>query len=101
MDTTDNEIPAPGQPVPNATHARLCTSCGAPIYWLANDNTGKPAPIETRMSARGNVAINLTLRTYHIVRKDERAQFKGWLHLNHFVECPQASIWHKAGRSPS
>lgn len=75
-----------------------CTSCGEPIRWLAHERTGKAAPIEVKMSDRGNIAVNLTVRTYRIVPKDERLHQLDWLHLNHFVECPQSNIWSKAGR---
>jgi len=81
------------------TNPNQCNSCGEPLYWLAHERTGKPAPIEVKQnSERGNIAVDLTARTYRIVPKEERAQQSEWLHLNHFVECPQSNIWSKAGR---
>ena len=78
---------------------RACGSCGEPLYWLKHERTGKSAPIEQKCTDHGNVEINLMRGTYRIVPKEERAAYLGWMHLNHFAECPQAPIWAKAGRS--
>lgn len=79
--------------------AKPCGSCGEPVYWLRNDNTNKPAPIEVKPSDAGNIVISSI--SYHIVPLSlrQQARDKGLsLHLNHFVTCPQAKVWKKAGR---
>ncbi len=43
-----------------------CKSCGAPIYWLKHEATGKRAPIDTPPSPSGNCLVNLAEGTYRI-----------------------------------
>lgn len=78
---------------------RPCGSCGEPVLWLKHARTGRPAPIESRTDAeRGNILVDLDAGTYAIIPAGpEREQHRGWLHLNHFVTCPQAKTWRKAG----
>lgn len=81
---------------------RPCGSCGEPVVWLRHSGTGRMAPIEVRIDAeRGNVLVDLTAGTYSLVPSAaDREQYRGWLHLNHFVTCPQAKTWRKAGSRP-
>lgn len=75
-----------------------CRSCGASIYWLKNDTTGRPAPIDARPDATGNIVITVeggALR-YRVLSPDELAAgVEGELHMNHFVSCPNAAKHHK------
>jgi hypothetical protein len=76
----------------------FCGSCGEPIYWLANSLTRKIAPIETKPAENGNVLLFLDLGLYRVTTDDEREAYKGWLHLSHFVNCPQAPVWREVSR---
>ncbi len=54
--------------------ARPCEACEAPVYDLAHERTGKPAPIDAMPVAHGgNVRIDLAAGTYHVLTKAERA----------------------------
>ena len=63
-----------------------CTSCGAPIYWLKHEKTGKLAPIDAAPSANGNCLVNLQDSTYRLALGQS-----GTLYTNHFATCPQAA----------
>ena len=65
-----------------------CRSCGAAIYWLSNESTGKLAPIDAKPSDTGNIAISLDAGTYQIASAPGAG-----LHVNHFGTCPQAALW--------
>lgn len=83
-----------------------CRTCGAPIYWMANVKTGKPAPIDVQPTERGNIILHEVAATYQVLDKQSadmvRHAFEGEytppLHTNHFMTCPQAKTWAKAGR---
>lgn len=70
-----------------------CNSCGAPIYWLKNEKSGRPAPIDARTREGGNIEIDLDKRLYRVVGK--RPGFP--LFTNHFMTCPQAKAWANHG----
>ena len=89
------------------TQIQHCRTCGAPIYWLKNVKTGKPAPIDAETDPeKGNVLVNSEDGTYATLSRagvyevQHAAAYSGVnpLHTNHFMTCPQAKTWHKAGR---
>jgi hypothetical protein len=45
-----------------------CTSCGAPIYWLKHEKTGKLAPIDVTPNLTGNCLVNVAEGTYRLAR---------------------------------
>ncbi len=67
-----------------------CRSCGAAIYWLRHEKTGKLAPIDAAPSPNGNCLLNLKDGTYRLALGQD-----GTLHIHHFATCPQASQHHK------
>ena len=79
---------------------RPCRSCGVEVYDLTYSRTGKTAPIEARVSANGNVLIDLEEGIYTILSGDalEKARtvpVLAELHVNHFTTCPQARSWRQ------
>lgn len=80
-----------------------CGSCGAPVYWLKNLRTNRPAPINADPDpAIGNCVIDLSAATYGVFGPREAAEKRAageQLHTNHFQTCPQAKTWKKAGRT--
>ena len=62
-----------------------CRSCHGKIYWLKNETTGKPAPIDAAPSGAGNIEIDLGKRTYRVVGKQLGR------HTSHFQTCPNVS----------
>jgi len=74
-----------------------CRSCGAPVWRLRNDNTGKTAPIEQAADSAGNVLVDLDAGTYHVLGRPADRDAAGdaglVLHRNHFASCPQAREW--------
>jgi hypothetical protein len=85
-------------------YASACGSCGALIWWLAHEKTGKPAPIECEPSEAGNIIVNLLTERYRMLKSDAaqaiRDAYEGEytppLHFNHFARCPQSKSWRKA-----
>jgi hypothetical protein len=63
-----------------------CRSCGAEIYWLKHETTGRLAPIDMTPSPRGSCLVNLEQGAYRIAF--ERSS--GTLYTSHFATCPQA-----------
>jgi hypothetical protein len=77
-----------------------CRSCQAPVMWLENVATGKPAPIDIEPTPDGNIVI-LDEGRYNVLARSERAEAaaEGYpLHTNHFATCAQAASWR--GRRP-
>jgi hypothetical protein len=76
-----------------------CRSCGASNYWLKNDTTGRPAPIDVKADPDGSVIIAAeggALR-YHVLTKAEKdAGVAVQRYTNHFQTCPNAAK-HKKG----
>lgn len=96
-------------------NARPCESCDAAVYDLANDRTGKPAPIDAMpVEYGGNIRINLAAGTYHVLTKAERAASStaalmrlaagddapqaSQLHHSHFFTCPAAVQWRRKSK---
>jgi hypothetical protein len=75
------------------TTLQHCGSCGASIYRLLHERTGKRAPIEATPDDAGNIVVDLVAHTWRIVPQAERASWAGQLHLSHFARCPQAKAW--------
>lgn len=64
-----------------------CRSCGATVYWIRNELTGKSSPfdpVETCGACNGQGC--------------KRCRFEGRLQKSHFASCPQAAEWRKAKR---
>lgn len=77
-----------------------CSSCGQFIYWLKNDTTGRPAPIDVRPDSTGPVIITVesTQLRYHVLTKAELAAgVDAERFQNHFMSCPNAAKHKKAG----
>jgi hypothetical protein len=75
-----------------------CRSCSAPIYWLRNDTTGRPAPIDVRPVQDGPVIITADggQLHYHVLSKAEKdAGVSVTRYANHFQTCPNAKQHHK------
>ena len=77
-----------------------CRSCNAQIYWLKNDTTDKPAPIDARPDQTGPVIVTVeggALR-YHVLTKAELgAGVDAERHTNYFQTCPNATTHKRAG----
>lgn len=71
---------------------KTCRSCGARIYWLKHEVTGKAAPIDAETRDCGNVEIDLERGIYRIVPVTGRPAY-----TNHFMICPQQASWRKHG----
>lgn len=72
-----------------------CRSCGAPILWLTNEKTGKPAPIDAAPSAIGNVAL-VTGDRYAVLAKGALTLAReggAELRTNHWITCTDADEW--------
>ena len=82
--------------VEGALHSQ-CGSCGEPIYWLKHVRSGKPAPIEIKTSANGNILVDVSHGTYGMALPAEKVAYPEHLHLNHFATCPQAKTWARHG----
>lgn len=77
--------------------AEKCRSCGAPIYWLANETTQKMAPIDTNPTPWGSVVV-LQEGTYRVLRAGERETYEGPRYTNHFQTCEHSKQWSRGGR---
>lgn len=90
----------------------LCRSCGAEVFWLKHEKTGKPAPINVAGDPQGNITVSLSAGTYRVESKarleemraeiEEREAGAPWphvLHTNHFQTCPAAGAWKRHGSS--
>jgi len=80
----------------------VCGSCGAPIWWLKHERTGKPAPIDFYHNQEGNIIIALELGVYAVAPKAQAEEMRRAgepLHTNHFMTCPQSKTWRKAGKA--
>lgn len=81
-----------------------CRSCGASIYWLKNDTTGRPAPIDARPDSSGPVIITVEGKQlrYHVLHADELAAgVEVSRYQPHYATCPQAEVWRSKGGSPT
>jgi hypothetical protein len=77
-----------------------CRSCQAPVLWLKNIVTGKPAPIDAEPAPNGNIRVDVAGEYYSVVAGQDRAdalERGDPLHTNHFATCPQARSW-KGGK---
>ena len=89
---------------PSLPPVSRCRSCGAPVYWLAHERTGKTAPINaTPDPERGSIEVNRDRRTYAIlpVHRAIAARYAApdAVYTNHFMTCPHAGQ-HKSGQYP-
>ena len=79
-----------------------CRSCGAAIYWLKHQTTGKVAPIDAFSDPAGNIVVALSAGVYWLAPKErlEAMRAEGApLHTNHFQTCPAAGAWKRHGGS--
>jgi hypothetical protein len=90
----------------------LCRSCGAEVFWLKHEKTGKPAPINVGGDLQGNITVSLGDGTYRveararleemraeIAEREAGAPSPHVLHTNHFQTCPSAGAWKRHGGS--
>lgn len=68
-----------------------CRTCGAPVFMLTHETTGKKAPIDMEPIDGGNVVIDLDVQEYAIV-KGERGKLR---YRSHFASCPDAKEHRK------
>ena len=76
-----------------------CRTCGAPIKWVLNANTGGYAPIDTESTGGGNLVVT-PAGEYRVLRGEELidARARGVpLFLSHFATCPDAAT-HRTRR---
>ncbi len=76
-----------------------CRSCHAPILWLVNESTQKPAPIDAVPTPDGNILVNGN-GTYRVLKASERddpPEGSYTRHTNHFQTCPDAAKFVKTG----
>lgn len=74
-----------------------CKSCPTEIRWMKHAKTGKPAPIESRPSANGNIRIHPHRPVYVVLNAERAADAREAgeeLYLNHFATCEKAEA-HK------
>ncbi|MDQ6910593.1 MAG: hypothetical protein M3Z84_07410 [Actinomycetota bacterium] len=66
------------------------------VIILEHERTHRKAPIETSLSDRGNIEVDLLEGTYRVVSgaalELARASRRE-LRLNHFATCPNAPAW--------
>lgn len=92
----------------------LCHTCGREIWWLANERTAKPAPIERAPEGQGNVVVlgatpERKLEPVEVI--DEAISYRvlgvskkfgttppATGYRSHFASCPQAEHWHDRSR---
>lgn len=77
-----------------------CESCNAPILWLRNNKTGKPAPIDAPPSENGNCKVYS--ETHYQVLAGEGLKnarsLKSLLNTSHFFTCPEADKFKRQGK---
>lgn len=79
-----------------------CRSCGADIIWLANDTTGRKAPIDATPSVDGPI-VRTRPGAYRVLTAMEREsdialQDYPMRFTNHFQTCPFADRHKPAGK---
>ena len=93
----------------------LCRSCGAEVFWLKHEKTGKAAPINVGGDLQGNITVSLGAGTYRVESKARLEEIRAeieeirqreagapWphvLHTSHFQTCPAAGAWKRHGSS--
>lgn len=83
---------APGdEPEPPAEHRpQTCRSCGQPIWWARNIETGKAMPVDVEPTEGANVVLYRrgTACLARVLKKGELPAPGEKTRLNHFVTCP-------------
>jgi hypothetical protein len=93
-------IPAPVAATPanllNQIPIAYCDKCRAEIFWLRNNKTGKPSPIDAVPTERGNCKIYSTTH-FQVLAGQELTKVRqiSKLNTNHFVTCPNADDFRK------
>lgn len=90
-----------------------CDGCAARVLWLANDKTGKAAPVDPTPVPNGNVTVDFASSTYHVMTKKEVVAADNGLgdlfdpppdrFTLHFATCPHADHFrrcHTCHKSP-
>ena len=71
-------------------------SCGASVWFLRHERTGKVAPINVAPTPGGNIAVDLATCVYRLIPACDRQE--GALHhTNHFMDCPVAAVYTRHG----
>lgn len=70
--------------IPAGTPPRACSGCGATIYWVVTDK-GARAPVHVNVEMAPTSAAPTDL-----------LDGQG---INHFADCPEASQFHKRGKT--
>ena len=66
-----------------------CRDCGASVWFLKHEQTGKLAPIEVLRHPEGNVCVDLARLTYRVISSTTPPQ--GPRYRSHFASCPAAA----------
>lgn len=83
--------------------AERCQGCNALVVFLSHEVSGKIAPILAteptgEFAGKGNIAVDIELGTYRIIKKDE--EYAGPRYLNHYANCPNAHLFNPRGYTP-
>ena len=91
-------------PLTRLPGSSLCRSCGAEVFWLKHEKTGKPAPINVGGDLQGNITVSLADGTYRVEGRERLSEIRAGilpeiLHTNHFQTCSSAGAWRRHGGS--
>lgn len=79
-------------------------NCGARVEWIANDRTGKKAPVDPLPYNDGNVVLSADRSTYRVLTKKEITALDGLTMFDepppdrfklHFATCPDADHFRR------
>ena len=75
-------------PYADSRYRTTCRSCGAAIWMLPNDRTGRRGPVDVRSSLTGPIVIVDEGEAYHVLSAHETTEQVRY--TNHFQTCPTA-----------
>jgi hypothetical protein len=75
-----------------------CRSCGAPVWFLRHERSGKLAPVEQATSPAGNAVANLPEASYRLARAGDEPAERRWMH---HITCPQGKAWRRPKGPPN
>lgn len=83
------------------THAENCRGCGAQIFWVKHERTGKAAPIDVGPNPAGNLRLELTNDgwRYGIIGTGDRVPPEERF-MPHFASCSRSRDFRRLAASP-
>ena len=83
------------------THAENCRGCGAQIFWVKHEKTGKAAPIDVGPNPAGNIRLELTNDgwRYGIIRPSQAVPPEERF-MPHFATCTRSRDFRRLAASP-